>query len=175
MRSVVLLLLSACAPPAVDTLVLSNPQALVECENIPDDLNARMWISGQSAPCALAVNVDDNTTSGSCDIVPGLVRRLTIDWFVPLDRDDGLDLVVAQTQGEIDLQRSDAADKTFTFEDADINTADCKDMRKDQFNGADTVAFGGADVPLCDLDASGAANVDEVCAGSDPLDSGVEP
>src|SRR5688572_6417266 len=178
---IVATLMAACAPPTstsgVDALFVSTPQAIVACGDNAGELDARMWISGQSAPCGLTVDVGAGTTAGECSVAPGTVRKLTIDWFLPLGRADGLDLVLAQFRGDLDLTQAAEDTATFAIEEANIQTQSCLDMRDDQFNGASDVSLdpGATAVPVCDLDASGAFNVDEVCAGADALDAAVEP
>lgn len=164
--AVLLLGLAACeASTSPATLTLPLPQALVACAAVPDDLQARLWISGTSDPCFLDVDVAAGTTSGACPIAPGIERRVTLDWFVDVA---GRAIVLAQAQGEVDLEGA-TTDVTFTVADDDIVTTGCKDMSKDSFAGSDTVDVDGADVPVCDLDNDGVVNVDEVCAGDPAL------
>jgi hypothetical protein len=159
--------LGACSPSpsSPSTLTLPLPQALVACAAVPDDLQARLWISGTSDPCFLDVDVAAGTTSGACPIAPGIERRVTLDWFIDVA---GRAIVLAQAQGEVDLAGA-TDDVTFTVADDDIVTAGCKDMSQDSFAGSDDVDVDGAAVPVCDLDDDGVSNVDEVCAGDAAL------
>ncbi len=175
-------LLAACAAePSV--IVLENPQALsVECAAPPADLAARLWVSGYDEAFALAYDAASNTTSGSADIAPGVVRKLTIDWYRPLGREDGVELVLAQAQGELPLVDGATPAAEFAIGTDSINDTSCLDMRFDAFDGAGTVDLDGATVPLCDLDDSCSGgdpatctNLIETCSGGDPLDRTVEP
>lgn len=179
----VVALVAACAPvegetPTFATLTFATPRALLTCEQAPDDLAARLWVSGSDSPCELAVDVDVGSTSGTCDTRPGVVRTLTLDWFA---QRNGIDLVLAQARGTIDLTASDAAEAEFAVADEDIVTADCVDATFDQVDGAPTILVNGADVPVCDVDEScggadgSCSNLGEVCAATDPFDPGDDP
>ena len=179
----VLLALAACAATEPATVMLENPAALtVDCASPPADLAARVWVSGYDGPFALSYDGAANTTTGTVDIAPGLVRTLTIDWFVPLGRDDGLDLVLAQAQGELALVENVQPTAEYAIPADAISDGSCLDMRFDSFAGAAAVDLDGVTVPLCDLDDScsggdpaACTNLIETCAGSDPLDRTVEP
>ena len=169
----------ACAPlEDVATVSFATPRALLECAAPPEDLAARMWISGSKVPCDLEVDVEGGTTTGSCDTRPGLVRTLTLDWFAPRG---GLDLVLAQARGELDLTQGEEAEVGFSVADEDVVTTGCVDATFDQVDGAPTIEVSGVDVPVCDVDdscagADGACtNLGELCAETDPFDSGDEP
>lgn len=157
---------------------LSTPRALLECAAPPDDIAARMWISGSDEPCALEVDVDGGTTSGACSTRPGLVRTLTVDWFAPRG---GIDLVLAQARGAIDLTKGDVAEVAFEVAEEDVVTTECLDMRDDQVDGSLIIEVNGVGVPVCDVDDSCAggdgacSNLGELCAETDPFDAGDEP
>ncbi len=170
-----------CAPIDDDTranISLTTPRALLECAAPPTDMAARMWISGSGTPCDLEVDINGGTTGGSCSTRPGLVRTLTIDWFTPRG---GIDLVLAQARGALDLTTGDAAEAAFEVSDDDVVTADCLDMRDDQVDGSPVIEVNGAGVPVCDVDDSCAggdgacSNLGELCAETDPFDAGDEP
>ncbi|MCC7072041.1 MAG: hypothetical protein IT383_12000 [Deltaproteobacteria bacterium] len=179
--------LGACAAAACaaepSTIVLENPQALsVDCATAPADLAARVWVSGYDEPVALSYDPASNTTSGSVDIASGTVRMLTIDWYRPMGRSDGVELVLAQARGELALVGGVQPTAEFAIDSAAIADTSCLDMRFDSFDGAGTVDLDGAIVPLCDLDDSCSGgdpatctNLIETCSGGDPLDRTVEP
>lgn len=179
-----LLFAAGCGPGAPgaldDGVAFSLPQALVDCAAPPAGLDARMWVSGSAVPCDLEVSLDDGATTGACVVTPGRVRTLTIDWFAPSER--GIDIVLAQAKKDIDLAQAEAASVALNIHPEDVATGNCRDMSNDQLEGALTVSFGGADVPVCDLDAScvdpldpACSNLGELCAGADPFDPTVEP
>lgn len=178
-----LVALAACAPSEPATIAIENPQALaVECAAPPADLTARLWVSGYDEPYPLSYDAAANTTSGTADIAPGLVRKLTIDWYRPLGRDDGLELVLAQAQGDLALVDDVQPTATFAMPAEAVSDGSCLDMRFDTFAGTPGVVLDGATVPLCDLDDScsggdpaACTNLVETCRGSDPLDATVEP
>lgn len=181
--AVCLLAASACGGAEPATLTLDNPQALtIDCPSRPAELSARLWVSGYDEPFELVFDAGAGTTTGTAEIAPGVVRKLTIDWFVPLGRADGVDLLLAQAQGDLPLVDNVQATAEFALEaDAIVDTG-CKDMRKDSFAGSPTIRLDGTDVPVCDLDDSCAGgdpaactNLVESCRGSDPLDRAVEP
>lgn len=175
--------LAACAAPEPTVVALQNPQALtVDCDNVPEGLSARLWVSGYDDPFALSFDASAGTTSGTVDIAPGVVRKLTIDWYVPLGRADGVDLVLAQAQGDLALVDDVQATAELALGPEAIIDSGCKDMRGDSFAGTPTLQLEDQDVPVCDLDDSCAGgdpaactNLVEVCRGSDPLDRTVEP
>jgi hypothetical protein len=167
---------SGCAAdPGVVTV--PAPRALVACEQRPADLAAELWVSGSDEPCGLDVD-DAGAAAGACDVTPGTVRVLTLDWFVtrPFDGDD-VRVLLAQARGELDLTRARSADATFTVSPDDVVYSRCLDMREDSFQGSPTTTFDGEERPPCDLDDScpadseevTCANVGEVCEGEDPL------
>ncbi len=158
---------TACGADAAiaPTLVLGQPQALVSCETPPDDLQARLWISGNEAPCFLDVDDGDGAVSGDCSTNAGIERAFTLDWFI--DR-AGRDIVLVQARQLKDLSAPDSDTVTISFADDDYISADCKDMSNDSFAGEDTVDVDGVARPVCDLDADDVDNVVEVCAGDDP-------
>jgi hypothetical protein len=159
--------LASCAPSsAPSTVAFANPRALTDCANVPADLQARLWISGSDEPCFLDVDVDAGTTSGDCTTAPGIERRFTVDWFVDVG---GREVLLAQAQKDLDLSRQAERDVTLAGADDDVVTDGCQDMSVDSFEGSDTVDVDGEDVPVCDLDGDGSANIVEVCAGDDPL------
>ena len=168
-----------CADDDVVTqLSITTPRALLACAVVPADLQARMWISGSKVPCGLQVDVEAGTTTGSCDTRPGLVRTLTLDWFVP--RAD-IDLLLAQARVDVDLTQAAQAEAQVVIADEDIVTSGCLDATLDQLDGAPTIFVAGAEVPVCDVDnscetASGpCGNLEELCAASDPFDAANEP
>jgi hypothetical protein len=161
-----LVVMSACGPaPALDGgLSVSTPLALIDCASPPGAaLQARLWVSGHEAPCAL--DVDDDGASGDCVVTPGIERRVTIDWFV--DR-GGIVIVLAQASIDVDLTRTDA-EVDVSFSDRDYVTEECLDMSVDSFAGSPTVDVFNTPQPVCDLDGDGESNVVEICAGRDPL------
>lgn len=180
----------ACAPGApggagadgdadVDAaLFLRTPRALLECAAPPDDMEARLWVSGSAEPCPLEVDVAAGTTSGFCTTAPGLARTLTLDWFAPRG---GIDLVLAQARGGVDLSASDEEQVAFTVGEDDVVTSECLDMTEDQVDGTPIIEVNGAGVPVCDVDDSCAggdgacSNLGELCADTDPFDAGDEP
>lgn len=166
-RAVLLaVLLAACAPAASpSTMSLRTPRALTSCAQPPAELQARLWISGSDVPCFLDVDVDKGTTTGACEAAPGIERRFTLDWFIDVG---GREVVLAQAQQDIDLS-GQQDDVSLSVKDDDVVVDGCKDMSVDSFNGNDTVDVDGEDVPVCDLDGDGDANIVEVCAGGDPL------
>lgn len=177
-----LCVLAACAAEP-STISLSNPQALsVDCATPPTDLAARLWVSGYDEPIALSYDAASNTTSGSADIAPGVVRTLTVDWYRPLGRRDGIELVLAQARGELALVDGVTPTADFAIAADSINDTSCLDLRFDTVDGAGTVDLDGATVPVCDLDdscsggdAATCTNLIETCSGGDPLDRTVEP
>lgn len=175
--------LVACDVAEPASVALGNPQALqVDCPAAPENLSARLWVSGYDEAIALEFDAAAGTTRGTVDIAPGVVRKLTLDWFVPLGRSDEVDLVLAQAQGELPLvDNAQATAELSLTEDAIVDTG-CKDMRQDSFTGSSTIRLDGSDVPVCDLDNSCSGgdpatctNLVETCRGSDPLDPTVEP
>jgi hypothetical protein len=160
-----LVLAQACGPAPVGAgLVVATPQGLVDCASPPGgDLQARLWVSGHSAPCAL--EIDGDTATGDCVVTPGLERRVTIDWFI--DR-GGVVILLAQASRDVDLTRA-TADVDLSFSDNDYVTTGCLDMSVDSFAGSPTVEVFNVQQPVCDLDDDGESNVVEVCAGTDPL------
>jgi len=173
MRVAVFANVIACAPPAeVNTVAMATPDAL-GCDSIPTDIQARLWVSGSKVPCELVLNIDAGTTTGSCDAAPGRVRTLTLDWFLPSDR--GVDVLLAQATGEVNLEQAQNAEEPFA--PSALVTSDCRDMHDDQVVGSSTVTLDGVEVPPCDLDKSCAgvddgacSNLSELCAGGDPFD-----
>lgn len=168
-----------CAPPDdVAAISFSTPRALLECATPPAELQARMWISGSKIPCGLDVDVDGGSTSGNCDTRPGVERTLTIDWFAPRA---GIDLLLAQARGSVDLTQGEDAEVPFAVEEEDVVTTGCVDASVDQVQGAPTILVNGAQVPVCDVDDSCAGgdgactNLGELCAATDPFDPGDEP
>lgn len=187
-----LLTIVACGPGddvdglSASAISLSVPRALLECAAPPADLTARLWVSGSAEPCALEVDVDANVTTGACETRPGLVRTLTVDWFVPSgavanDNGDDIELVLAQARGALDLTKGDAAEAAFTVAEEDVVTSECLDMRDDQVDGSPIIEVNGAGVPVCDVDDSCAGgdgactNLGELCAGTNPFDAEDEP
>ena len=163
---VALLTTSACGPAlTLDAgLTVSTPRALIDCATPPGAaLQARLWVSGHDAPCAL--DVDDNGASGDCVVTPGIERRVTIDWFI--DR-GGTVIVLAQASLDVDLTRADV-EVDVSFSDRDYVTEGCLDMSVDSFVGSPTVEVFSTPQPVCDLDGDGESNVAETCAGRDPL------
>jgi hypothetical protein len=172
-----LVALVGCAAPEVTPVAFAAPQALVTCANVPA-LQARLWLSGSAAPCALDVD-DEGNASGACEAAPGVVRTATLDWFLPAGE---IDLVLAQVRSSVDLADTTKGETELTFAADDITATACRDMRVDQVEGAASIVVDGVDVPVCDVDnscgdtpADACANLGEVCAGSDPLDAGSEP
>lgn len=164
------LLASAACGPAPSTsgptsgLSVARPQALIDCASPPGEaLQARLWVSGHNAPCAL--DVADDGATGDCVVTPGIERRVTIDWFV--DR-GGVVILLAQASTDVDLAGA-SDDVVITFTDADYITEDCLDMSVDSFAGRPTVEVFNVQQPVCDLDDDGQSNVVETCAGTDPL------
>lgn len=147
-------------------VLVVRPQALVSCAEPPDpgSLQARLWISGLDAPCFLTV--EDGSGSGACDVVPGVKRVFTLDWFV--DR-GGRDVVLAQASRTVDLTGATEATVDLTFVDDDYVVDACLDMAVDSLAGSPTVDVNGVERPVCDLDDDGDSNVVEVCRGDDPL------
>ena len=167
--------LGACGAADDATAVsLSTPRALA-CANAPA-LQARLWVSGTSAPCAL--DVAGAATSGTCTTAPGRKRTLTLDWFVD---EAGVTLLLAQARGTLDLTVADKATADFNVADTDVVTAGCRDMTNDQVEGNLTIKVAGVDVPPCDVDNSCAGgdgactNLGEVCAQTNPFDPASEP
>lgn len=162
----------------VAAVSFATPRALLACAAPPADLEARMWISGSEVPCGLDVDAAAGTTSGACDARPGLVRTLTLDWFAARG---GIDLLLAQARGSLDLTQGEDAEVVFTVEEQDVVTVGCVDASRDQVEGAATIAVNGVDVPVCDVDDSCAgadgpcSNLGELCASTDPFDAGDEP
>jgi hypothetical protein len=157
-----LLVTTACdAPgPAPSTVSFPTPRALTACDAPPDDLQARLWISGHSAPCFL--EIVEGAARGDCEVTPGISRRFTLDWFVD---EGGRTTILAQASREIDLSRAAEDTVSLSFSESDIKTSPCLDMSNDSFSGADTVLVDGVPQPVCDLDGDGIANLDELCAG----------
>jgi hypothetical protein len=162
---VVVVVAGGCAPSSSPSLVFRTPQALVACAQPPEQLQARLWISGSSDPCLLAVDVAASTTSGECETAPGIVRRFTLDWFVDVA---GREVVLAQAQQDVDLA-GEQASIDLVFADDDVKVAGCLDMSVDSFSGSEVVDVDGADRPVCDLDEDGTDNLSEVCSGDDPI------
>jgi len=159
--------LSGCADdPAPTTMSVAVPQALVDCAQPPadTDLRARLWVSGTDAPCPLTILASG--VSGDCVVVPGIERIFTLDWFVVVD---GVDVVLAQARKSLDLGGEVEANVALVFADDDYVVAGCRDMSVDSLDGAGSVDVDGVARPVCDLDDDGTANLDEVCAGGDPL------
>jgi len=164
-----LLVIAGCGDvaPAVTAVSVAVPQALVDCAQPPADaaLRARLWISGTAAPCPLTIAADG--VSGDCDVVAGIERTFTLDWFT-VDG-SGVDVVLAQARTTLDLTGEIEADQQLVFADDDYAIDDCLDMSVDSFAGHDVVVIDGRDRAVCDLDNDGDANLVEVCAGRDPL------
>ena len=172
--------LAACGPGADDTtaetpLRFDNPQALTSCAAPPEGLAAELFVTGNRNPCPLTVDVAAGTTSGSCEVAPGRVRVLTLDWFA--DVVDGNDHVIrvllAQARTEVDLTGDVEAEVSVTIDPDDVVTEGCLDVVADPA-GAETTAYDGAEVPPCDLDRScddggACSNLEELCAGDDPF------
>lgn len=157
---------AGCGPaPSSPSLVFRNPQALAACAQPPDELLARLWISGSNVPCFLDVDVAAGTTSGECEAAPGIERRFTLDWYVDVA---GLEVVLAQAQQDVDLAGKQGG-ITLAFVDDDVSVVACLDMSVDSFEGSPVVDVDGADRPVCDLDDDGADNLAEVCNGDDPF------
>ena len=148
----------------VAAVQLPTPQALLACENAPDDdaLQARLWISGDAGPCFLDVTAAE--TTGRCTVRPGIERVFTVDWFTDVG---GTEVILAQAQKTIDLAGA-TDDVALVIADDDIDDVACLDMRFNQVEGSATVDFNGAARPVCDLDDDGESNLFEVCAGGDP-------
>jgi hypothetical protein len=146
--------------PAPSTLSFPTPRALTACDAPPTGLQARLWVSGHSAPCFL--EVVEGAARGDCEVTPGITRRFTLDWFVD---DGGRTTILAQASREIDLSRAAEDTVSLSFSESDIKTSPCLDMSSDSFSGADTVIFDGVPQPVCDLDGDGIANLEELCAG----------
>ena len=167
----------ACAvepAPEAAPLVAALPDALtVDCAQRPD-LQARLWVSGYDEPCALDVDLDENTTTGACDATAGATRRFTLDWYVERAVPAG-DVVVVLAQAQKDVAVS-GGQASLSFATGDVRVTACEDMAVDSYEGATTVDVDGVARPVCDLDgscgadeAAACANVGEVCAGEDPL------
>ena len=146
---------------------IAVPQALVDCAQPPADtaLRARLWISGTAAPCPLTILADG--VSGNCDVVAGIERTFTLDWFT-VDS-SGVDVVLAQARTTLDLTGEIEASQKLVFADDDYVIDECLDMSADSSAGRDVVVVDGSDRAVCDLDNDGDANLVEVCAGRDPL------
>ena len=160
-------LVGACAAPASSPrVVVVRPQALVSCaQPVPEgSILARLWISGSDEPCFL--DVSGASSSGACDVVPGVVRAFTIDWYID---QGGREIVLAQGRRDVDLTGTTEAEIDLAFTDDDYLTVDCLDMSVDTFNGSPTVDVDGVDRPVCDLDGDGDSNVVEVCRGDSPV------
>jgi hypothetical protein len=175
-------LASACGPDADAgaALTFSLPQALLSCASVPE-LSARMWVSGSSDPCALDVDVQAGTTSGTCDVTPGTERTLTLDWTTVVDHaGEDFTLLLAQARGTLDLS-TPKEKATFTVGEDDVVTTACRDMRTDTLEGAEVIDVDGVEVPPCDVDEScdgddgACTNLGELCASADPFDPTVEP
>ncbi len=181
--SVLVLALASCGGGEPASIRFDNPRALtVDCASPPTGMAARLWVSGYDEPFGLTFDAAAGTTTGTADIAPGVVRKMTIDWYVPLGRADGIDLVLAQAQGDLSLVDSARPTAEFAIAADAILDASCLDMRADSFAGSATVVLDGATVPLCDLDDSCSGgdpatctNLIESCSGGDPLDATVEP
>lgn len=171
-RAFFVLLLASCG--AVDEgsadvrFVIGTPQALVACAAPPavDDVFARLWISGSAEPCPL--QVDDDGVSGTCPVVAGIERTFTLDWFM-VDG-SGVEVVLAQARTSLDLDGTTDADAIVAFDGADYVVSDCLDLRAGNGrDGAVTIVVDGSARPVCDLDDDGVANLEQLCAGRDPL------
>jgi len=145
---------------------------LVECANVPSDLEAELWVSGVADPCALTVDVAGESTSGTCTIPAGRDRTVSVDWFVMRD---GTRVLLAQARERLQLADAEA-DMEWRIGADDIEPRLCLDLRDDQLNGSETQLFDGEERLVCDLDASctdgleiACSNLGEVCAGEDPL------
>ena len=160
--------------------VVSTPQALqLDCAQVPDDLSAELWVSGNQESCPLTVDLDEGTTSGTCQTVPGRVRVATLDWFVfrsHPSESEPVRVLLAQAQSDIDLEEPSENTVTWTIEDDDIQVTDCLDVTSDPFDGETQVELNGQIQLVCDLDgscggseAAGCSNLGEICNGTDPL------
>lgn len=175
--------LAACGGSEPASIRLDNPQALtVDCASPPTGLAARLWVSGYDEAFGLDFDAAAGTTTGTVEIAPGLVRKLTVDWYVPLGRADGIDLLLAQARGDLPLVDNVQPTTDFAIATDSILDVSCLDMHADSFAGSATVVLDGATVPVCDLDDScsggdpaACTNLIESCSGSDPLDRTVEP
>jgi hypothetical protein len=157
-----LLSVVSCSAPEAQ-LVVSTPQALLDCAELPA-LRAELMVSGVAEPCTLEVDLGAGTTSGDCDIPTGLTRTIVIDWLVDVDN---VRVVVAQVRKELDVTTA-GAETTLVFVDDDIITQQCTDR-----NGGQTQVVGNASFPICDLDDDGTSNVVEVCGGLSPFRGGL--
>jgi hypothetical protein len=152
-------------PPS--TMALRTPQALTSCDGAPSALQARLWVSGFTEPFALDVDLIAGTTSGTVRVPPGIARRFTVDWFVELD---GRVVLLAQATDDLDLGATTDDAVTLTFTEDDVTTNACRAIEDGTTSGSATVDVGGVARPACDLDDDGEPNLDEVCAGRDPLE-----
>lgn len=171
---------AACGPPEPELALfeVAAPRALSACQNPPatGELSAELWVSGQEESCPLDVDPADRSVSGSCTVTARAVRTLTLDWFTV---EGGVRVLLAQAREELDLVAPASEEVMLAVTDEDVTVRDCVDVTgDDKVNGEATVVFGGAEVPVCDLDDSCAgapaddeacANLGEVCAGEDPL------
>jgi hypothetical protein len=162
------------------TWKMSIPNALaLDCAAPPADLSAELWVSGNRDSCPMDVDLSAETTSGSCTVAPGRVRTVTLDWFVTRTAPGGvlpMRVLLAQAQGQIDLQDVSESEVTWSVTEDDIRLTQCLDMTEDPAGGASTVAFDGESRPVCDLngscggvEAAACSNLGELCNGGDPL------
>jgi hypothetical protein len=148
------------------SLSLPTPQALTTCATSDVALQSRLWVSGFNESFALDVDLIGGTTSGTVRVPPGIARRFTIDWFIDAD---GRTVLLAQASRELDLSKTTDDAVELTFADDDLTTTTCRAIDDGTTNGSTTVDVDGDARPVCDLDDDGTPNVDEVCAGLDPL------
>ena len=174
----------SCQPEDVDAVgaqwTVSTPQALsLDCAQIPTDLSAELWVSGNQSSCPMTVDIDNGTTSGTCQTVAGRIRTVTLDWFVMRDSPfDGTEVrvLLAQARGEVNLENTSETDASWSYTEDDIRITECLDMTNDAFEGETQVELNGQVRSVCDLDSScgstqaaGCSNLGEICIGEDPL------
>lgn len=168
-----------CGPeePPVGVVAFPAPQALDSCANQPT-LLAQMWVSGNQDPCTLDVAAD-GSASGSCQVQARAERTLTVDWYVDSTFNGSpVRVLMAQAQRTVDLREPESDTLDLAIAADDIVVRGCVDVTgDDKVTGLSEIAFNGATVGPCDLDAScsdpadeACSNLGEVCAGGDALD-----
>lgn len=178
--------LDCSAPVDVQTeFHLQLPERL-SCAAPPQEMLARLWISGMSEACQLSVD-SEGGVSGSCPgITARTTRTATLDYYLEEDlsqrfSDLGLDnpyvLILAQARKSLPMTDVDSETFVVNFVEADfVDETSCLDYDHLSDSGelgrARVEDFGEIGSP-CDVDgdlanSSGGSNLQELCAAGDP-------
>lgn len=167
-----------------NSISLQLPERLL-CAAPPQDIKARLWISGMSDACLLDVSADA-VVSGSCPgVTARATRNTTLDYYLEQDlsaRFSSLEnpytVLLAQAHKDLDLNNIESESYPLNFVEADFISEDsCLDyehVNTDGDMGRSRITDFNALGSPCDLDAdmmnnSGGTNLQELCAGADPF------